>query len=113
MFVFIDYQVDSLVFAGVCHERCILCSVDKSPEVAEYRSRHILYHCMEKAATRGMSFVNDVKQGIHSPTVATIVEPKAIFTCLGLHEFLTTISEFAAHVLIWSSMKRSTVEKIV
>jgi hypothetical protein len=31
----------------------------------------------------------------------------------GLHEFLTTISEFAARVLIWSSMKRSTVEKIV
>ena len=30
-----------------------------------------------------------------------------------LHEFLTMISEFAAHVLIWSSMKRSIVEKIV
>jgi hypothetical protein len=68
---------------------------------------------MEKAATRGMLFVNDVKQGIHSPTVPTIVGPKAIFTCLGLHEFFTTISDFAARVLIWSSMKRSTMEKIV
>ena len=73
----------------------------------------ILYHCMEKAATRGMLFVNDVKQGIHSPTVPTIVGPKAIFTHLGLHEFLSTISKFAARILIWSSMKRSTVEKIV
>jgi hypothetical protein len=57
--------------------------------------------------------VNDVKQGIHSPTVPTIVRPKAVFTRPGLHEFLTTISDFAARVLIWSSMKRSTVEKIV
>jgi hypothetical protein len=68
---------------------------------------------MEKVETRGMLFVNDVKQGIHSPMVPTIVGLKAVFTCLGLHEFLTTISEFAARILIWSSMKRSTVEKIV
>jgi hypothetical protein len=72
----------------------------------------ILCHYMEKV-TRGMLFVNDVKQGIHSPTVPTIVGPKAVFTRPGLHEFFTTISEFAARVLIWSSMKRSTMEKIV
>jgi hypothetical protein len=73
----------------------------------------ILCHYMEKVATRGMLFVNDVKQGIHSPTVPTIVGPKTVFTRPGLHEFFTTISEFAARVLIWSSMKRSTMEKIV
>jgi hypothetical protein len=73
----------------------------------------ILCHCMEKAATRGMFFVNDVKQGIHSPTVPTIVGPKAVFTHPGLLEFLTAISEFTAHVLIWSSMKMSTMEKNV
>ena len=50
--------------------------------------------------TRRMLFANDVKQGIHSPMVPTIVEPKAVFTRLGLHEFLSTISEFAARVLI-------------
>jgi hypothetical protein len=68
---------------------------------------------MEKVATRGMLFVNDVKHGIHSPTVPTIIGPKTVFTCPGLHEFFTTISEFATRVLIWSSMKRSTMEKIV
>ena len=73
----------------------------------------ILFHCMEKAATRGMPFVNDVKQGIHSPTVPTIVKPKAVFTRLGLHEFLSKISEFATCVFIWNSMKGSTVVKIV
>jgi hypothetical protein len=73
----------------------------------------ILCHCMEKAATRGMLFVNDVKQGIHSPMVPTIVGPKAVFTHPGRHEFFTMISEFATRVLIWSSMKRSTVEKII
>jgi hypothetical protein len=30
-----------------------------------------------------------------------------------LHEFFTKISKFTARVLIWSSMKRSTMEKIV
>jgi hypothetical protein len=55
---------------------------------------------MEKAAIRGMFFVNDVKQGIHSPTVPTIVKPKAVFTRPSLYEFFTTISEFAARVLI-------------
>jgi hypothetical protein len=68
---------------------------------------------MEKAVTRGMLFVNDVKQGIHSTTVPTIVGTKAVFTHPGLHEFFTMISEFVARDLIWSSMKRSTVEKIV
>jgi hypothetical protein len=55
----------------------------------------------------------DVRQGIHSSTVPTIVGPKAIFTRLGLLEFLTAISKFAARIFIWSSMKRSTVNKIV
>jgi hypothetical protein len=73
----------------------------------------ILCHCMEKAAIRGMLFVNDVKQGIRLPTVPTIVGPKAVFTRPSLHEFFTEISEFTARILIWSSMKKSTVEKIV
>ena len=54
-----------------------------------------------------MFFVNDVKQGIYSPTVPTIIGSKAVFTLSSLHEFLTTISKFAAFVFIWISMKRS------
>ena len=35
------------------------------------------------------------------------------FMCPGLYEFLTTISKFAVRIIIWSSMKKSTVEEIV
>jgi hypothetical protein len=73
----------------------------------------ILYHCMEKAGTSRMPFVYDERQGIHSSTVPTNVEPKVVFTRPGLLEFLTEISKFAARIFIWSSMKRSTVDKIV
>lgn len=73
----------------------------------------ILYHCMEKAAMNRMSFVNDVKQRIHLSMVFTIVGPKAIFTHPGLLLFLNAITKFVAHVFIWSSMKKSTVEDIV
>jgi hypothetical protein len=115
MFVFIDYQVNSLVSEEYV-PKGVSPVVSTSPSkwlniVLDINS--ILCHCMEKAATRRMFFVNDIKQGIHSPTVPTIVELKAVFTSFGLHEFFITISEFAARVLIWSSMKRSTVEKIV
>jgi hypothetical protein len=115
MFVFIDYQVDSLVLEEYVPKSVSSIVLTSPPKwlniVLDINS--ILCHCMEKAATRGMLFVNDVKQGIHSPTVPTIVGPKAVFTCPGLHEFFTTISEFPARFLIWSSMKRSIVEKIV
>jgi hypothetical protein len=56
---------------------------------------------------------HDVKDGIHSSTIPTIVGPKAVFTCPGLLEFFTAISEFVVRVFIWSSMKKSTVEQIV
>jgi hypothetical protein len=73
----------------------------------------ILCHCMEKKATNKMPFVNSVQQGIHLSTVPTIVGPKAVFTRPGLHEFLIAISKFTAKVIVWSSMKKSTIEEIV
>jgi hypothetical protein len=73
----------------------------------------ILCHYMEKAATNRMPFVNDVRDGIHSSMVPTIVEPKAVYACPNLFEFFTTISKFAPCVFIWSSMKRFFVEQIV
>jgi hypothetical protein len=60
-----------------------------------------------------MPFVNDVKQGIHSSIIPTIVGPKAIFTCLRLLKFFTAINKFTSSVFIWNSMKRTTVEEIV
>jgi hypothetical protein len=68
---------------------------------------------MEKAGTSRMPFVYDERQGIHSSMVPTIVEPKAVFTQPSLLEFLTEISKFATRIFIWSSMKRSIVDKIV
>ena len=47
------------------------------------------------------------------PTVSTIVKPKVVFIHPGLLEFFIAINEFIVHVLIWSSIKRSTMEKIV
>jgi hypothetical protein len=113
--VFIDYQVDCLV-----SEEYVLEGV--SPVVLMTKAKWlnivldingILCHCMEKAGASRMPFLYDVKQGIHSSTVPTIVGPKVVFTRPGLLEFLTEISKFAARIFIWSSMKRSTVDKIV
>ena len=46
-------------------------------------------------------------------TAPTIIKSKTVFTWPSLLEFLIAISKFAARVIIWSSMKKSTVEEIV
>jgi hypothetical protein len=73
----------------------------------------ILCHCMEKVATNRMPFVNDVRDGIHSLTVPTIIRPKAIFKRPSLLEFFTTISKFANYIFIWNSIKMSIIEEII
>ena len=73
----------------------------------------ILCHYMDKKVTNRMPFMNSVHQGIHSSMALTIIGPKAIFMQLGLLDFFITINKFAARIIIWSSMKRSTVEEIV
>ena len=84
-------------------------------KVAKYCFRHnsILCHCMEKKARNMMSFLNFVQQQIHSSMVPTIVGTKAVFMQPDLHEFFIAISKFVAIIIIWSSMKRSTVKEIV
>lgn len=113
--VFIDYQVDCLLSEEYVPEGV-------SPVVLTAKARWlnivldingILCHCTEKAKASKYPCVYDVKHGIHSSTVATIVGPKAVYTRPGLLNFLTEISKFAARIVIWSSMKKSTVEKIV
>ena len=73
----------------------------------------IICHCMEKVGTSKPLCVFDVEHGIHSSTVPTIVGPKAVYACPGLLKFLTEISKFAARIVIWNSMKKSTVQKIL
>ena len=116
MFVFNDYQVDPLVSKEfVPNEQSAVVSTGPKQKwlniVLDIKG--ILCHCIEKKATNRMPFVNSVQQWIHLSMVPTIVGPKAVFTRSSLYEFLTTISKFATRAIIWSSMKRSTVEKIV
>ena len=116
MFVFNDYQVDSLVSEGfIPNEQSTVVSIGPKRKWLNIvlNINGILCHCMEKKATNKMPFMNSVQQRIHSYMVPTIVEPKAVFTRLGLHEFFIAISKFATRVIIWSSMKKSTVEEIV
>jgi hypothetical protein len=90
MFFFNDYQVDSLVLQEYV-PKGVSSVVSISPPkwlniVLDING--ILCHCMEKMATRGMLFVNDVKQGIHSTTVPTIVGLKAFSRALVCMSFL-------------------------
>ena len=73
----------------------------------------ILCHYIEKVGTSKMPFVYDERQGIHSSIIPMVLRPKAVFMCPGLLEFFIEISKFAACIFIWSSMKRSIVDKIV
>jgi hypothetical protein len=103
LFVFNDYQVDSLVSKEfIPNEQSAVVSTDPKPKwlniVLDING--ILFHCIEKKTTNKMPFVNSVQQRIHSSTVPTIVGPKAVFTRPGLHEFLTTISRFVVRVII-------------
>jgi hypothetical protein len=98
----------------VPNEQSAVVSTDPKPKWLNIvlNINDILCHCMEKKATNRMPFVNSVQQRVYSSTVPTIIGPKAVFTRPGLHEFLTTISKFSARVIIWSSMKRCTIEEI-
>jgi hypothetical protein len=114
-FVFIDYQVNYLVseeYVPKGVSLVVLTTLAKWLNIV-LDINEILCHCMEKAGTNRMPFVYDVSHGIYLSTVPTVVGPKAVFTRPGLLEFLTEISKFAARIFIWSSMKRSTVDKIV
>ena len=116
MSIFNDYQVVSLVSEEfVPNEQSAVVSTSPKRKWLNIALdiNDILCHCMEKKATNRMPFVNSVQQWIHLSMVPTIIRLKAIFMRPSLHEFFTMISKFAVRVIIWSSMKRSTVQKFV
>jgi hypothetical protein len=53
-----------------------------------------------------------MKLKVFSSTISTIVKLKGVVTRLGLHDFFTAISNLIVHVVIWSLMKRSTIEEL-
>ena len=62
------------------------------------------------AARHRRSFFED--QHLYSLRVPTLVGPKGVYCCPRVREFLCLLSNFAAHIVIWSSMKRTTVERV-
>lgn len=50
---------------------------------------------------------------LFSLSVSLIVGPKGVYTHPSLSEFLARIKEVIARIVVWSSMKRSTVEEVV
>jgi hypothetical protein len=60
-----------------------------------------------------MPLVNNVNLRIFLSTVPTIIGLKDVFKHPGLHDFLSTISNFIANVVIWSSMRWSTIVEFV
>ena len=62
------------------------------------------------AARHGRSFYED--QHLYSSRVSTLVGSKGVYCRPRVREFLHLLSNFAAHIVIWSSMKRTTVERV-
>ena len=73
----------------------------------------VLCQCVERssASRHGQTFRED--QHIYSLWISTLVGPKGVYCRPRVRKFLSFISGFAARVVVWSSMKRSTVELIV
>ena len=73
----------------------------------------VLYQCVERstAVRHGHTFRED--QHSYSSHIPTLVGPKGVYCRPRILDFLHFIGTFAACILIWSSMKTSTVELIV
>ena len=71
----------------------------------------VLCECIEKSAAirRGRTLLPE--QHTYSSKVPTLIGPKGVFCRPRVREFLDGISEFA-RIVVWSSMKRSTVTAI-
>ena len=71
----------------------------------------VLCQCIERstAIQRGRTFIPE--QHTYSSKYPTIIGPKGVFCRPRVREFLDSISEFA-RIVVWSSMKRSTVSAI-
>ena len=72
----------------------------------------VLCQCVERssASRHGRIFCED--QHVYSSRIPTLVGPKGLYCRPRVREFLHFISDFAARIMVWSSMKRSTVELI-
>ena len=70
----------------------------------------VLCQCVQRSAAiqHGHTFCED--QHLYSSEIPTLVGPKGVYCRPRVQEFLCFIGDFAAHIVIWSSMNRATVE---
>lgn len=73
----------------------------------------ILCQCVDKSQLPKFGQTNTVSSHIFSASVPTRIGPKCVYTRPRLQEFLAELFDIADHVLIWSSMRKNTVEQIV
>ena len=64
---------------------------------------------MERSSARRHGRTLHEDQHVYSSRIPTLVGPKGMYCRPRVREFLRLISGFAARVVVWSSMKRSTV----
>ena len=72
----------------------------------------VLCQCVERSSARRHRRTLCEDQHVYSLQIPTLVGPKGVYCHPRVREFLRFISGFAAWVVVWSSMKRSTVELI-
>jgi len=72
----------------------------------------VLYQCVERATAvrRGRSYHLD--QHIYFARIPTLIGRKCVYCRPRLHEFLDRIFDLVAHIVVWNSMRRETVELI-
>ena len=69
----------------------------------------VLCQCVERSSARRHRRAPREDQHVYSSWIPTLVSPKGVYCGPCVREFLYFISGFAARVVVWSSMKRSTV----
>ena len=72
----------------------------------------VLCQRVERSSTRRHRRTLRDDQHVYSSQIPTLIGPKGMYCRPRVREFLHFISGFAARVVVWSSMKRSTVELI-
>ena len=72
----------------------------------------VLCQCVERSSTSRHKRTLREDQHVYSSWIPTLVGPKGMYYHPRVSEFLRFISGFATRVVVWSSMKRSTIEPI-
>ena len=72
----------------------------------------IMCNCVHPSTMKDLTLRCPWGEGL-CPPLETLVGPKAVFTHQRLRDFLVAVSSVTAYVVIWSSMKKSSVDQIV